>query len=150
MTLHSDAVAALEARTYRSESARRVAAFPEAASLVSWHGLVETASAFHEVPVRVGPGARFDPEAGTIIYKPEPSPLLDAARSSGVARQFLRVARFPKATLAKTEDGYLFTLRDLRYAAGETSDSVAVIVELTPERKIRSQRFVWERELRGR
>ena len=151
MTLHANAVAALQARTYRGESPRRVAAYPEATSVFSWHGLVETDRALHEVPINVGPGASFDPEAGATIYKPEPSPLLDAAQSAGVARQFLRVARFPKAALSKTEDGYLFELRDLRNAAaGETSDAVAVVVDLTPAGKIRSQKFVWERELSTR
>src|SRR5258706_10119294 len=45
--LHGNAIAALESRTYRGESARRFAAFPESASPFRWHGIVETESALH-------------------------------------------------------------------------------------------------------
>lgn len=151
MILHSNAVGVLLARTYHGQLARRAAAFPEAASPFSWHGLVETESALHQVPVNVGPGANFDPEAGSTLFKPEPSPWLDAARASSAAQRFLRFARFPRATVTRIEDGYRCELRDLRYSAsGEAGGVVAVVVEMDAGAKVRAQRFVWQRELSTR
>ncbi len=146
--LHAEAVAALQARTYRGEIARKAAAFPDSVSPFQWRGIAETESALYRVPVPVGPGASFDPEAAVATFKPEASALLDAARDSSAARRFLEVARFPKATVEKTSDGYRFELRDLRYAAtGETDHALAVLVELGLDAKIQSHEIVWERDL---
>ncbi len=151
MILHGNAVDTLEARTYRKELPRRVAAFPEAATPFVWNGLVETESALHEVLVRVGPVALFDPESSVTLFKPAPSAILDAAQNCGAAQRFLRTARFPKATIEKTGDGYRFELRDLLYAAlGKTQAAPAVAVELGAEGQIREQEIVWERDLTGR
>src|SRR2546422_7220663 len=58
--LHGNAVAALESRTYRGESARKAAAFAESGSPFRWHGIVETESALHDVEIEVRPAAKFD------------------------------------------------------------------------------------------
>src|SRR5216684_2836775 len=71
--------AALESRTYRGESPRKVAAFAESGSPFRWHGIVETESALREVEIDVGPAASFDPDSAITSYKPEPSAALDAA-----------------------------------------------------------------------
>jgi membrane-bound metal-dependent hydrolase YbcI (DUF457 family) len=150
-TLHSNAVATMQARTYRGQLARRVAAFPESASLFTWHGLVETDSALHELTVNAGPGASFDPETGVALFKPEPSPMLEKSRDSDAARRFISVARFPKATVEKTADGYEVQLRELRYAAaGETHYEVAVLVKIDPNGKVADEALLWARELRHR
>src|SRR5260370_21287826 len=114
--LPGNAVAALESRTYRGESPRKVAAFAESGSPFHWLGIVETASALHEVEIEVGPVASFDPGAPVTSYKPEPSPALDPARDSAVARRFLQVARFPKATVQKTPEGFHVILRAFPYS----------------------------------
>lgn len=151
IVLHANAVNTLEARTYRGEPARRVAALPEAASLFTWHGIVETESALHEVSVHVGPGASFDPETSLALYKPQPSAFLDAGRGTSISQKFLRATRFPKASVEKTEDSYRFELRDLQDTVSEKGrDAVAVIVEMESTAKVRSQRFIWERELGNR
>jgi membrane-bound metal-dependent hydrolase YbcI (DUF457 family) len=150
-TLHSNAVATMEARTYRGESPRRVAAFPESASLFTWHGIVETDSALHELTVNAGPGSSFDPEAGEALFKPEPSPILDKARDSDAAKTFISVARFPKATVEKTPDGYEVQLRDLRYAAaGATQREVFALVKIDPNGRLADEALLWARELRRR
>jgi hypothetical protein len=139
----------LQARTYRSETPRRTGAFPESVSLLTWHGIVETESALHEIAVDVTAGSSFDPESSVNLYKPEPSPLLEAARNTEAAKLFLRVARFPKATVEKTDAGYVVALRDLRYPLeNETKREVAVVVELDPAGKVTSQEFAWARDLR--
>src|SRR5882762_1618833 len=113
--LHGNALAALESRSYRGESPRKVAAFPESGSPFRWHGIVETERALHDLEVDVGPGASFDPDSGITSYKPEPSPALDAARDTAAARRFLQIARFPKATIEKTPAGFHVLLRAYPY-----------------------------------
>ncbi len=144
-------LAALQARTYRSESPRRAAAFPESASLFAWHGIVETDSALHELTVNAAPGAFFDPENSITLFKPESSPILDRAGDSDAAKKFLGVARFPKATVEKTSTGFEVQLRDLRYAAtGETRREIAVLVKIDANGKVADDALVWARDLHRR
>jgi hypothetical protein len=150
-TLHSRAVAALDSRTYGGELPRRVAAFPASTSPLTWNGIVETESALHEIKVSVAPGASFNPDAALTIHKPEASPLLDTARNDPLAAVFLRIARFPKATIEKTDRGYRVELRDLRYAvAGESGREIAALFELNPDGKIVDRELLWAKDLRGR
>ena len=142
--LHSNAVAAAQSRTYRGESPRRVAAFAESGSPFRWHGFIETESALHEVEVEVGPAANFDPDSARTSYKPEPSPALDAARSTAVARQFLQAARFPKASVEKTSDGFQITLRDFPYTRDVRSGlRVQATIDTDLAGKILSQQLTW-------
>jgi membrane-bound metal-dependent hydrolase YbcI (DUF457 family) len=147
--LHADAVAALEARTYRGESPRRAGAFAESYSVFEWRGIVETDRAIYQSVVPTGPGARFDPDAAVAMYKPEASAVLEAARESAAARRFLAVARFPKATIERTTEGYRCGFRDLRFAAaGETERAVSALVVMGEDGKVRESEIVWERKLR--
>ena len=140
---HGNAVAALESRTYRGESARRVAAFAES-SPFRWHGIVETERALHDVDVPVGPAGEFDPVSARTFYKPEPSPAIDAARGSSVARRFLPIARFPKASVEQTAAGYQVTLRDFPYDRDSGSGwRVQALVNTDRSGKILSQELAW-------
>ena len=147
--LHGDAIASLQSRTYRGELPRKVAAFAESSSPFRWHGVVETERALHDVEVPVGPGADFDPGSAITTYKPEPSPALDAARNSSVARRFLQVARFPKATVEQTPSGFHVVLRDFPYTLGYDSWQVQAVIDIDPSGKIVSQEFIWVPTLRG-
>jgi LexA-binding, inner membrane-associated putative hydrolase len=150
-TYHSNVLDEMQARTYRGESPRRAAAFPESASLFSWHGIVETSSALHELNVNAAPGGSFDPESGVTLFKPEASPMLDRARDSDAAKKFLSVARFPKATVEKTSTGFEVQLRDLRYAATvETRREIAVLVKLDSNGNLVDDSLVWARDLHRR
>ncbi|HET8922448.1 MAG TPA: metal-dependent hydrolase [Candidatus Acidoferrum sp.] len=141
---HGNAIAALESRTYRDESPRRVAAFAESNSPFRWHGIVETERALQDVEVPVGPGGEFDPAAARTIYKPEPSPALDAARNSAVARRFLQIARFPKAYVEQTATGYQVTLRDFPYDRDSRSGwRVQALIDTDPTGKILSEELAW-------
>jgi inner membrane protein len=141
---HGNAIAALESRTYRGESSRRVAAFAESSSPFRWHGIVETERALHDVEVPVGPGAEFDPVSAITAYKPEPSPALDAARDSAIARRFLRVARFPKASVEKTPEGYHVILRDFPFTRDASSGwRVQALIDTDPSGKVLSEELVW-------
>ena len=145
--LHGNALAAMESRTYRGESPRKVAAFAESGSPFRWHGIVETESALHEVEIEVGPAAAsFDPDTAVTSYKPEPSSALDAARDTAVARRFFQVARFPKATVEKTREGFKVTVRDFPYARDASSGwRVEALIGTDPSGKMRSQELAWDR-----
>ena len=142
--LHSNATAVVQSRAYRGESPHRAAAFAESGSPFRWHSIVETESALHEVEIQVGPAANFDPDSAQTSYKPEPSPALDAARNTAVARQFLQAARFPKASVEKTPDGYHIILRDFPYSRDIRSGlRVQAIVDTDLGGKIVSEQLTW-------
>jgi hypothetical protein len=141
---HGNALAAMESRTYRGESARRVAAIAESSSPFRWHGIIETERSLLEVNIEVGPFARFDPDAAVISYKPEPSPALDAARNSAIGRRFLQVARFPKATVEQTPEGFHVILRDFPYSHyAKSSLRAQVVVDTDLAGRILSQALEW-------
>ena len=155
--LHGDAIAALQSRFYRGELPHRVAAFAESNSPFRWRGVVETERALHDVEVPVGPGADFDPGSATTSYKPEPSPALDAARKSAVARRFLQVTRFPKASVEQTPTGFHVILRAFPYTRGSGSGlftlmdegRVQALIDTDPSGKILSEELAWVPTSRG-
>jgi membrane-bound metal-dependent hydrolase YbcI (DUF457 family) len=148
-TLHSNVMALMQSRTFQGETPRRVSAFPESLSILTWHGIVETESALNEIDVDAASPDTFDADSSARQFKPDPSPALDAARNAAVARRFLATALIPRASLEKTESGYVVVLRDLRYAAaGETAHEIAAVIEMDPNNKVTSQELVWARDLR--
>ncbi|MGC1414331.1 MAG: metal-dependent hydrolase [Candidatus Acidiferrum sp.] len=149
-TLHSNATSLLASRAYHGETARRAWAYPETLSLLTWRGVVETESALDEIDVNVAAASDFDPDYSLRIFKPEPSPALQAARNTNVAKRFLATAQIPKASVEKTETGYVVVLRDLRCAAsGETKHEVSAYIELDRNNQVTSQELVWARDLRN-
>ena len=148
-TLHSNVTALLETRAFHGEAARRVAAYPEPLSFATWHGVVETESAIDQIDVNAFATLNFDADTSLRFYKPESSPALNAARNTRIAQRFLAVAQIPKASVEKTDVGYVVILRDLRYAAaGETAREIAALIELDPDSKVTSEELVWARDLR--
>jgi inner membrane protein len=150
-TLHGNAAAQLDAHSYRGESPRRLAAFADPVSLVTWRGVVETATQICTVNVPASESARFDPESGLCVHKPEDSPALAAAEQTEATKKFLQTARFPKASVGATEDGTELAIRDARSAAEEeTRLAVAVRVLVDRNGRVTSQETLWARELRLR
>jgi len=143
--LHNNALTALESRTYRGESPRKAAAFAESGSLFRWHGIVETASALHDVEIDLAPGASFDPDSASTSYKPESSPALDAAHNTAVARRFLQAARFPKATVEKTPEGFHILLRAFPYSRDSSSGlGVRALIITDPSGKVLTEELAWD------
>jgi membrane-bound metal-dependent hydrolase YbcI (DUF457 family) len=148
--LYSNVLTLLESRTYHGEPPRRTAAFAESASPFRWQGIVETESALHDVEIDVGPGASFDPESATTSFKPEPSPALDAARDTPVARLFLQTASFPKASVEKTAQGFHIILHAFPYTRDASSGRrVEALIDTDPSGKILSQELTWEPGSKG-
>ncbi len=146
--LHANVLATIDARSYRDESPRRAAAYPESVSLFTWHAIVETDRALHELTVDAAPGAGFDPDNGTILFKPESSPTLEHAQNAEAARNFLRIASFPKASVEKTPEGYEVQIRDLRYAlSGEIRHEVVALVHTDSTGRVLEDELIWARDL---
>jgi membrane-bound metal-dependent hydrolase YbcI (DUF457 family) len=143
--LHGNAVAMMEARTYRAELPRRVAAFAESDSPFHWRGLVETERAFHDLRLNLASGSSFNPDAAVVHYKPESSVPLDAARATESVRRFLEAAKFPRATVEKTNTGYHVQLRDLvQLQEARSGPRVIAIVETDPNAKVLSDELAWD------
>jgi membrane-bound metal-dependent hydrolase YbcI (DUF457 family) len=146
--LHGNAVAMMEARTYRGELPRRVAAFAESDSPFHWHGIVETERALHDLDLNLASGSSFNPDAAVASYKPESSAPLDSARSTESVRRFLQAAKFPKASVEKTNTGYRVQIRDLAEARDARSGArVIAIVETDPNAKVLSDELVWDQRM---
>jgi len=146
--LHSGSVAALEPHSYHGESARRVGAFPDSFSIFTWHGLIETQSRMCVAEVPAGPGKSFDPESAECVNKPESSPELEAAQNSPVAQEYLRAVPFPRASVAKTEDGYEVVIRSMGDAAeSEVRHRVAAQIFVDSQLAVVSQELVWVKDL---
>src|SRR5882762_6740904 len=145
--LHGNGVAVMEARTYRGELPRRVAAFAESDSPFHWRGIVETERAFHELDLNLAGGAAFNPDAAVVYYKPESSAALEAARTTESVRRFLGTARFPKASVEKTNTGYRVQIRDLaEQREGRARRSVIAIVETDSTGKVLNDELTWDQK----
>ncbi len=142
--LHSSAATQLDAHTYRGESARRLAAFPDSLSLLNWHGAVETASQLCTTEVPVAGTTRFDAEAAACLHKPEDSPALRTAQETAVSKKFLQEARFPRASVSGTQSGTEVVLRDLRDTAqNDIFYALAARILLDSHGQVTSEEIVW-------
>lgn len=149
--LHSGSVASLEPHSYHGESGRSVGAFPDALSILTWHGIVETQSLLCTVDVPVGPSSRFDLGNADCLHKPEASPELDAAQKTKLARQYLQALPFPRAAVARAQDGYEVVIRSMRdLAEGETRHRVAARILLDSKFGVSSEELVWVSDVRLR
>ncbi|MCL4522835.1 MAG: metal-dependent hydrolase [Acidobacteria bacterium] len=138
--LHERAVQVLSARLYHGEVPVAVGAFPSYVSPLAWRGIVETENTIEEVEVRLGPGSFFDPERGVTNYKPDPSPMLEAARQTRTFAQFISFAKFPIAHVVRMRDGYRVELRDLRFSS-DTSRwaGFMAVVEMDEEMRVQKE-----------
>jgi inner membrane protein len=142
--LHANSAAALDPHSYKGESARSVAAYPDSLSLFTWHGVVETQSYLCQVAVPAGLGKSFDPESADCLHKPEPSPELDAAQKTKVAHAYVNAVPFPRASVSKTPDGSEILLRSMRDAAeNQTRHRLAARIVVDPQLKISTQELIW-------
>ena len=140
--LHSRAIDELNSREYRGAPPLATGAFPAALSPFAWRGLVSTDNTMEVIEISLAPGAGFDPDRGVPHYKPEDSAALEAAQNTSAAKTFLRYARFPLAGLARDDEGYRFTLRDLRFASGDNgAENIVVRVELSASMQVRREEF---------
>ena len=142
--LHANALALMEAHTYRGESPRKIAALAEPGSPLRWRGVAETERALHDVEVNLGPGSSFDPTAAIVSYKPENSPPLEAAQHTETVQRFVQAVRFPKASVEKTPGGYRVEIHDFTYQRNRASGlRVMAVVETDANARLINQQFAW-------
>lgn len=123
---HRRAVAALQSRSYQGADAIRASAYPYMINPFRWYGVVETPAFFATLDVDSlifhSMSAEVDPDAEMQIhYKPEETPVTQAAKKTYLGRVYLSWAQYP---IAETEEltnvgsaraAYLVRFRDLRY-----------------------------------
>jgi inner membrane protein len=123
---HRRAVAALDARIYHGAEPIRTSAFPYFVNPFKWYGVVETEKFYERVTVdsltpEVDPAARSETR-----YKPEETPVREAARDTRLGRVYLDWAQYPmleaeavSAPLPGYEGpargGYMVRFYDLRF-----------------------------------
>ena len=140
--LHSRAVDELKSREYRGAAPLATGAFPSALSPFAWRGLVSTDNTIDQIEISLTPGAGFDPDRAVPHFKPEDSKALEAAEKTAAAKTFLRYARFPLASLERDDEGYRFTLRDMRFASSDYgAENIIVRVELSADLRVTRQEF---------
>jgi inner membrane protein len=115
--LHERAVTLASSRLYNGAPPLAVGAFPNSPSPFHWAGVIITESTLlrADVPVIIG---LYDPFTAKPFYKPEESPALDVARASSTATLFLSFARFPRATVERTDRGFHIEITDMRFEIG--------------------------------
>jgi inner membrane protein len=140
--LHSRAVDELNAREYHGVPALSAGAFPSSISPLDWRGVVSTDNDIEVMEVSLAPGFGFDPDRAVRYYKPENSAAIGVAQNTSAAKIFLHYARFPLASLEREDEGYRFTLRDLRFAAGDSgAENIIVRAELSGDLQVTRQEF---------
>ena len=143
---HGNAVAALEARIMAGEMPRRVATFPDSASPILWHCIVETESALHLATVRSMGGEVTFATGVTTLRKPESSAILIAAQDSPAAVTFLKMVRFPKAILEKETEGYSVEIQDLKDQAMQEKDRAVIAdINLDKNGRVVSSELQWQK-----
>jgi hypothetical protein len=142
--LHTGAVAATAARDYAGEAVSHAAAFPNPYSPLSWNSVAETPSFIYVMRVHSGAVADADLDTSLRFPKPEPSQALDAARQTPAAELFLRHARFPKAAVEHTTNGWDVSLRDLRFVAlrGDWHE-VGAEIALDASGRVTATELIW-------
>ncbi len=146
--LHTNAITQMDAHAYKGETPRRVGAFADSLSVFKWHGIAETTSLMCMAEVEVGPGQVFDADAAYCQHKPDASEVLATSEKSAAAQRFLRVARFPKATVEKLEDGYEVQIRAAQNEGeSETRQRVAARILLDDKPRVVEDELVWSKDL---
>jgi inner membrane protein len=115
---HRHALNAMSALLYQGAVPIKIAAYPYWITPFRWHGVVETQSFFQTVSVNsLVPVVDERSEAQT-YYKPEETPVTQAAKESYFGRVFLDWAVFPVTQAEKLEGsfrGYMVRFQDLRF-----------------------------------
>lgn len=118
--LHEQAVQQLNSRVYAGEPPRRVLATPSPANPWKWTGVVETRSAWRLVPVELG--RAFDPDAGTVFYKPDIERFRPIVAGTETGRVFLHFSQAPSWSVMPAPDpegAVVVRITDLRFGPPE-------------------------------
>jgi inner membrane protein len=133
--IHQRALQTLNSLVYQGGPPIRAAAFPgSAGDPFEWSGWIERPDFVMHFSMNLL--AEFDPTGGALIYKPEPSPALDATRQVYVVRKFLEFAQYPLwqvIPIADPEGAHRVEVRDWRFSftASATVDASNRVISST-------------------
>jgi inner membrane protein len=148
---HRRAVAALESRNYQGADPLSVSAYAHMTNPFRWYGVVETPAFFATMNVdSLAP--EVDPEAQMQIhYKPEETPITQAAKKTYLGRVYLSWAQHPITETEQLQNdpienkgaAYAVRFRDLRYdyAGSGARASLGAKVFLTRDLQVVDARF---------
>ena len=141
---HRRALNAMGSLLYQGAVPVKVAAYPYWINPFRWHGVVETENFFQSVPVNsLVPEVDAQSEAQT-YFKPEDTPVTEAAKASYFGRVYLDWAVFPLTETEKLEGdfkGYLVRFEDLRfeYPASRGRGTLGGWVLLGPDLRVQEE-----------
>jgi len=144
-TLHERAVTEVDSRLYKDRTPLRPAAFPTPLNPFRWRGVVETADTFELGELTLA-GPRAGQKTFVTRFKPQPSPMLDAALDTASARTFLAWARFPLVEVIPAAGGYRVEMRDLRDGGRRpTAPTFGVRIMVNRQSEVEAERImlVW-------
>ncbi len=115
---HRRALAVLDARLYHGAEPVHVSAYPYYLNPFKWYGVVETDKFYERTQVNsLVPDVDPTSQSAT-HYKPEETPVLEAARKTRLGRVYLDWAQYPVLEVEPLEagaSGYLVRFYDLRF-----------------------------------
>jgi len=141
---HRRAVTALESRIYQGEDPRRASAYPYMLNPFVWHGVVETGDFYQTMLVDSRRGEVDPQDRGPTYYKPEETPVLDAAKQSQLGRVYLDWAKYPlliTEPLQEPDAAYRVRFIDLRYRYPGRRTPLGAWVDLNKNFEVVAQRF---------
>jgi inner membrane protein len=141
---HRRAVTALDARTYQGKDALQASAFPYPWNPFIWHGVVETTDSYQTMLVDSRRGEIDQLAQARTYYKPEETPVLEAAKDSYLGRVYLDWASYPLTISEPLEEphvGYRVRFVDLRYSYPGHRSTLGAVVDLNRNLQVVAQRF---------
>ncbi|MFZ3213337.1 MAG: metal-dependent hydrolase [Terriglobales bacterium] len=140
---HRRAVSALEARIYQGQDPVRASAFPYPWNPFVWHGVVETRDFYQTLPVDSRRGEVHPQDRARTFYKPEETPVLEAAKNSYLGRVYLDWAKYPlliTEPLGERDVAYRVRFIDLRYRYPGRQTPLGASVDLNKNLQVVAQR----------
>jgi inner membrane protein len=119
---HRRALNAMGALLYKGAVPTKIAAYPYWVTPFRWHGVVETEAFSQTLPVNSMAPAVDDLLEAQTYFKPEETPVTQAAKGSYLGRVYFDWAVFPLTQAEQLQGafkGYLVRFQDLRFAYPE-------------------------------
>ena len=141
---HRRAVTALDSRIYQGQDPLRASAYPFMLNPFVWHGVVETRDFYQTMLVDSRRGEVDPQDRALTYYKPEKTPVLDAAKQSQLGRAYLDWAKYPlliTEPLPEADAAYRVRFIDLRYRYPGRRTPLGAWVDLNKNLEVVAQRF---------
>jgi len=141
---HRRAVSGLEARIYQGQDPLRASAYPYPWNPFVWHGVVETRDFYQTMLVDSRRGEVDPQNRARTFYKPEETPVLEAAKQSHLGRVYLDWAKYPlliTEPLEEPDAAYRVRFIDLRYRYPGRATPLGAFVDLNKSLQVVAQRF---------